>query len=362
MGGPAIRILILPGDGIGPEIARATRAALDAVNRALSLGLEFVERDIGLKALAAEGTTLPPRVLEEARAADGVVLGPVSTHAYPPAEQGGINPSAAIRKALDLFANIRPARARPGVPAKAPDIDLVIVRENTEGFYADRNMAFGSGELQPTDDVALSVRKITAAGSRRVAEAAFELARRRRKRVAAVHKANVLKLTDGLFLREVREAAKRFPDVALEDFHVDAMAALLVRKPAAFDVVLATNMFGDILSDEAGELAGGLGLAGALNAGAAHAIAQSVHGSAPDIEGRGIANPSALMLSSAMLLDWLARRRGGEALAQAAARLEGAVERALADPESRTPDVGGAATTARFGEAVARAIAERDRR
>ncbi|MDX1513343.1 MAG: isocitrate/isopropylmalate family dehydrogenase, partial [Gammaproteobacteria bacterium] len=265
--------------------------ALGILNSKRSLGLEFVERPIGLATLESRGTSLPDETLEEARTADGVILAPVSTYEYPPASEGGVNPSATIRVQLDLYANIRPAKAYPGVPATADSMDLVVVRENTEGFYADRNMVVGGGEFMPTDDVALSVRKITRKGSSRIARAAFELAMRRRKKVTVVHKANVLKVTDGLFLECVREVAREFPGVALDESIVDAMTARLIRTPDAFDVVLTTNMFGDILSDEATELAGGLGLGGALNAGDAHAVAQATHGSAPDIQGQGIANP-----------------------------------------------------------------------
>jgi len=351
-----MKLLVLPGDGIGPEITSAALAVLAAADRAFGLGLELVERPIGLAALAAEGTTLPEAVLAEARAADGVVLGPVSTYEYPPPAEGGINPSATIRIALDLFANIRPARARRGVPAAAPGIDLVVVRENTEGFYADRNMVSGSGELRVTAEVAIALRKITRAGSRRIARAAFELASRRRRRVTAVHKANVLTVTDGLFLECVREVAAGYPEVALGESMVDAMAARLVRAPGEHDVLVTTNMFGDILSDEAAELAGGLGLAAALNAGEHHAVAQATHGSAPDIAGRGIANPTALIGSAAMLLEWLGARHEDAALGRAAAAIEAALDAVLAAPAHHTPDLGGEASTAAFGEAVAAAL------
>jgi 3-isopropylmalate dehydrogenase len=356
-GGQTIRILILPGDGIGPEITAATCHVLDVVNAQLGLGLEMEERAIGLASLDSDGTTLPDGVLGRVRHADGVILGPVSTVEYPPREQGGLNPSAEIRKQLDLYANIRPSRARAGVPAKAADMDLVIVRENTEGFYADRNMYLGSGEFQPNADVAIAMRKISAPACRRIAVAAFELARRRRKSVTMVHKANVLKVTDGLFRREVLAVAEGFSDVKVEEVLVDAMAAMLVRKPAAFDVIVTTNMYGDILSDEAAELAGGLGLAPALNAGDAHAVAQAVHGSAPDIAGQGIANPTALMLSTAMLLEWLGARHGREDLVVAARHVRAAVDAVLADPSQHTPDLGGTASTEAFSEAVAERIA-----
>ena len=235
----------------------------------------------------------------------------MSHNAYPAGAQGGLNPSGELRKQLDLFANIRPARSRGGLPPRCGSpVDLVIVRENTEGFYADRSMFAGSGEFMPTPDLALSVRKVSRMGSTRIAEAAFALAVRRRKKVSAVHKANVLRLSDGLFLDCVRKVASRFPEVSYEERIVDAMAALLVRDASAFDVVVTTNMFGDILSDLAGEISGSLGLAASLNVGAAHAVAQAQHGSAPDIAGQDRANPAALIGSAAMLLGWLGSAEG----------------------------------------------------
>jgi len=215
----------------------------------------------------AQGTTLPQAAVDAATAADGVILGPVSHNDYPPLAQGGINPSGELRKRLDLFANIRPARSRGGFPPRCGSpVDLVIARENTEGFYADRSMFLGSGEFMPTADLALSVRKVTRAGSTRIAQIAFALAERRRKKVTAVHKANVLRVSDGLFLECVRAVASRFPGVEYEERIIDAMTALLVRAAAAFDVIVTTNMFGDILSDLAAEISGSLGLAASLNA------------------------------------------------------------------------------------------------
>ena len=353
-----MKILILPGDGIGPEIMAATGAALEALNDTHGLKLAFEERVIGLASLETEGSTLPDAVIEAIEAADGTVVGPVHTVAYPPASEGGVNPSATMRKRFDLYANIRPSRARPGVPAMTPKMDLVIARENTEGFYADRNMFQGTAEFMPTEGVALSVRKITVQGSRRIAESAFDLAGRRRNKVTVVHKANVLKVSDGLFRDTVREVAKSHPEVELDEVLIDAMAALLVRTPEAFDVVLTTNMFGDILSDEAAELSGGLGLGGSLNAGDDHAIAQAAHGSAPDIAGQGIANPTALMVSVAMLLEWLGAGHGRDDLSAAAAAFNAAVDAVLADPAKHTPDLGGSAKTADIGRAVADAISK----
>jgi len=347
-----MKILILAGDDIGPEIMVPTLAALKRLNNKFGLDLEFEEKAIGVKALTEEGSTLPDHVLDSAVAADGVVLGPIGTFKYPPKEEGGINISAALRMSLDLYANIRPSRTRPGVASLAKDMDLVIVRENTEGFYADRTMFAGTGEFMPTEDLAMSMRKITREGSRRIAVSAFELARTRRKKVTIVHKANVLKVTDGLFLSVAREVGDNYPDVEVEDVIVDAMAALLIRKPDAYDVIVTTNMFGDILSDEAAELSGGLGLGGSINAGADRAIAQAAHGSAPDIAGQGIANPSALMSSTAMLMGWLAQKNGSNALAEASELFIKAVDGALANPATQTPDLGGCCSTSAFGDAV----------
>jgi len=349
-------ILVLPGDGIGPEIMEATLVALAALDERFGLGLNLEQRAIGLAALAVEGSTLPAGVAEAARAAHGVLLGPVDTHAYPPPEAGGINVSSWFRVNFDLYANIRPSYTRPGVPSAVAEMDLVIVRENTEGFYADRNMAVGSGEFMPTDDLALAVGKASRAGCRRIAVAALELASRRRGRLTVVHKANVLKLYSGLFFEEVEKAAGDYPDVTMDSVIVDAMAALLVREPERFDVVVTTNMFGDILSDEAAELAGGLGLAASLNAGDSHAVAQAAHGAAPDIAGRDEANPVAFLHSTAMLLEHLGAGGGGNTLSAAAACLAEATDGLLAAPETRTRDLAGTLGTRAFGDAVAEII------
>src|SRR5713101_420673 len=351
---------VMEGDGIGPEITAATLGVLGAADRVFKLGLSFTPVTIGLAALRAQGTTLPEAAAAAAKAADGVILGPVSHNVYPPVAQGGLNPSGELRKRLDLFANIRPARSRGGFPRRCGSaVDLVVVRENTEGFYADRNMFVGSGEFMPTPDLALSVRKVTRAGSTRIAEAAFAHALQRRKKVTAVHKANVLRVSDGLFLDSVRAVASRFPAVAYEERIIDAMAALLVRDASAFDVVVTTNMFGDILSDQACEIAGSLGLAASLNAGTDHAVAQAQHGSAPDIAGKDRANPASLIGSAAMLLAWLGERRGDERLTRAAAAIEDALESAIADPQSRTADLGGPLGTKAFGERVAALVGEK---
>jgi isocitrate/isopropylmalate dehydrogenase len=346
-------ILIIPGDGIGPEITAATTEALQALDARFALGLRLREAEAGLASLERHGTTLRDEVMEAALAADGVVLGPMSTQEYPAPEKGGVPVPATFRRRLDLFANIRPSYVRPGVPSVGCAMDLVFARETLEEFYADRNMAVGSGELMPTEDVALAVGKITAPACRRITRVACELARRRRRRVTIVHKANALRIFQGLFLREARSTAEAFPDVEVDEVIVDAMAALLIRSPERFDVVLTTNMFGDILSDEAAELSGGLGLGGSLNHGDRHAVAQAAHGSAPDIAGQDRANPTALMQSSAMLLDHLGMRHDRSELVDAARCLKESVDGLLAEPATRTPDLGGRLGTRAFGRAVA---------
>ena len=339
-----IHLLVMEGDGIGPEISAAAVAVLREADRVFRLGLSLQAASVGFAA---------------AQAADGIILGPVSHNDYPAIGEGGLNPSGELRKRLDLFANIRPARTRGGFPPRCGSpVDLVIVRENTEGFYADRSMHAGPGEFMPTADLALAVRKVTRQGSTRIAEVAFDLAKRRRRKVTAVHKGNVLRVSEGLFLECVRSVAAGFADIAYEEKIVDAMAALLVRDASVFDVIVTTNMFGDILSDEAAEIAGSLGLAASLNAGANHAVAQAQHGSAPDLAGKDAANPAALIDSAAMLLGWLGERRKDAALVHAAQAIEAALERTISTPDWRTRDLGGRLGTKAFAERVSAMLGE----
>lgn len=350
-----MKILILEGDGIGPEIVAASEAVVGAVDRRFNLGLEIDRADGGLASLEKNGTTFPDETMEKMRASDGIIVGPMHTAVYPTPAEGGINPSGHTRKQLDLYANIRPSRVRPGCPAHVKEMDLVIARENTEGFYADRNMFFGSGEFMPTPDLAISMRKITREGSARIAEAACQLAVTRRGRLSIVHKGNVMKVSDGLFADTVKDVASGYK-LEVDEYFIDAMTALLVRKPEYFDVICTTNMYGDIISDLAAELSGGLGLGPSINAGANHCMAQAAHGSAPDITGRNIANPAAMILSCGMLLDWLSRRHDRPELAEASKRIDEAIEAQLADDNGRTPDLGGPLGTDAFGDAVAKRI------
>jgi 3-isopropylmalate dehydrogenase len=343
-----MRLIVLPGDGIGPEITEATQAVLEAVSERFQLGIEMVGDVMGHASIAKYGVAARPELLDIVRAADGLLLGPSATFEYP--EQVG--PSRFFRKELDLFANIRPARTYPGLPGRCGAMDLVIVRENTEGFYADRNMEQNSGEILITPEVAIAIRKITYKGCERIMRAACELAMRRRRHVTIVHKANALTLTDGMFLRICREVAADFPEIAVDDVIVDAMMAHVVRNPGRFDVVVSTNMFGDILSDLTAELSGSLGMGGSVNAGQNTAMAQAAHGSAPDIAGKDIANPFSLVLSAALLLDWHGRTRAQPRFVEAAAAIEAGVAEAVVAKET-TSDVGGSLGTRATGLALA---------
>jgi 3-isopropylmalate dehydrogenase len=340
------RLGVLKGDGIGPEVVgaalRVLAAACDGVDDA---NLRFEHLPVGWEAIESHGVALPDSSVEALSACDGWILGPHDSQSYPPEERARLNPSGALRKRFALFANLRPARAYRGLPAVSPRMDLLIVRENTEGFYADRNMVVGSGEFMPTPNVALMVGLVTREATDRIARMAFRLARSRRRHVSIVHKANVLRLTTGLFRDVCREVAREFPDVTCDDYHVDAMTAHLVRRGADFDVIVAGNMFGDILSDLAGELAGSLGMAGSINAGIDVAMAQAAHGAAPDIADRGIANPIGMIQSVVMLLRWLSERHEDVGPATVADRIERAVDAVLNRGDVRTPDLGGNATT-----------------
>ncbi|MFU8872748.1 isocitrate/isopropylmalate dehydrogenase family protein [Micromonospora sp. SL4-19] len=347
---------VLHGDGIGPEIVPASVAVVDAAFDAAGLDpVNWVELPLGAAAIAEHGTAVPQSTLTALANLDGWLLGPHDSAAYPEPHRAKLNPSGTIRKHFDLYANIRPAKAFDGGKAVVPGTDLVIVRENTQGFYADRSTYAGTGEFMPSPDVAIALGIITRPAVERIARSAFELARRRNKRVTIVHKANVLKMTTGLFRDVCREVARNYPDVSVDDFHIDAMTVHLVRRAADFDVIVTENMFGDILSDLAGEIAGSLGIAPSINSSDSHAMAQAAHGSAPDIAGRDIANPIAMILSSAMLLDWLGAKHADERVRDAAARVERAVE-ATVRAGTTTRDLGGPASTSGFAAAAVAAV------
>jgi 3-isopropylmalate dehydrogenase len=351
-----MKIVVIPGDGIGPETMAVTVSVLQAVSRRFGLKLELDHDIAGHESLKRYGATVTPALLEKVRAADGLMLGPMSTYDFKDEAKGEINPSKFFRKELDLYANIRPARTYKGMAARLGEFDLVVVRENTEGFYADRNIESGGSEMLITKDVVVSLRRITRLCCERIARSAFELAMTRSKHVTIVHKANVLKLGDGMFIDSCRLVGKEFPQVKIDDVIVDAMMAHVVRTPQRFDVIVTSNMFGDILSDLTAELSGSLGLGGSLNAGADHAMGQAAHGSAPDIAGQDIANPFSLILSASQLLGWHGLRRGGKAFLDAAAAIDATVAQAIAAGEA-TRDVGGKLGTAATGAAFAKRLA-----
>ncbi len=346
-----MKLLVLPGDGIGPEITAAALPALRAVSQRFDLGIEVTQDIVGHESLSKHGTTVRPDLLDAARKADGLVLGPTAAFEFP----GEINPSMFFRKNLDLYANIRPSRTYPGVKTPVGEFDLIVVRENTEGFYADRNVESGGSEMLITPDVVVSLRRITRKCCERIARAAFELAVSRKNHVTFVHKANVLKRGDGMFLEECRKVAKNYPRVTTDEIIIDAMMAHAVRRPQHFDVIVTTNMFGDILSDLTAELSGSLGLAGSVNAGDDHAMAQASHGTAPDIAGKNVANPFSMILSLGLLLGWHGRRKKSKKFEDAAAAIDAAVEAAVAAKEA-TGDVGGKLGTHETGEAFAKRL------
>jgi 3-isopropylmalate dehydrogenase len=347
-----MRLLVLPGDGIGPEITAATLAVLRVASSRFGLKLDINEELVGHESMRRYGTTVRTELLGLARAADGLMLGPAATIDFQNPEKGEINPSMYFRKRLDLYANIRPSRTYAGLAQKLGPFNLVVARENTEGFYADRNMAEGNAEMLVTEDVAISLRRITRPACARIARTAFELASERKKHVTVVHKANVLRLGDGMFLEECRKCALAFPGIAVDELIVDAVMAHFVRNPAQFDVIVTTNMFGDIISDLTAEASGSLGLGGSLNAGSDYAMAQASHGSAPDIAGKNIANPFSLILSAALLFAWHGRRKNEPAVVKAAAAIEQAIEEAIAAKEI-TRDIGGRLGTREAGAALA---------
>ncbi|WP_063726678.1 isocitrate/isopropylmalate dehydrogenase family protein [Streptomyces sp. RTd22] len=349
------RLGVLEGDGIGPEIVPSAVEIATAAARTTGTSIEWVTLPLGAEAITTHGTPVPDETKSALADLDGWYLGPHDSVSYPEPHASALNPSGTLRKHFQLFANIRPAKSFPGAEAVCDSADLVIVRENTEGFYADRNTFAGTGEFMPTENTAIMMGIITREATERVARVAFDLARSRRKKVTIVHKANVLKLTTGLFRTVCQEVAQDYPDVTVDDFHIDAMTVHLVRRAQDFDVIVTENMFGDILSDLAGEISGSLGTAPSINASADRAMAQASHGSAPDIAGRNAANPVAMILSGAMLFEWLAARHEDPAAARLAKIVEAGVAEAIASGTS-TRDLGGSASTTEFTAAVVKAI------
>lgn len=324
-------IAVIPGDGIGPEVMEVTLKLLEVLN----VSFNFIEAPAGCECYNRTGTTIPDETIQITRKVDATLFGAVTTI---PGQKSGI---LTLRKALDLYANIRPVKSYPGVPAIYSDLDLVIIRENTEGLY--------SGIEEETPEGATAKRIVTKRATERICKFAFEYVRRTgRSKVTAVHKANVLKKTDGIFKDTFYYVARNYSDIELDDRYVDATAMFLITKPHMFDVIVTTNLFGDILSDEGAGLVGGLGLAPSANIGENNGLFEPVHGSGPDISGRGISNPSAMILSAVMMLNYL--QEYGEAQ-----RLEKALSSVLCEGKRLTPDMGGTSNT----EDMAREIKEK---
>ncbi|MDB5622657.1 MAG: 3-isopropylmalate dehydrogenase [Devosia sp.] len=356
-----LTIAVLPGDHIGPEISQAAVRAMSAANDVFQLGLTFETHEVGHESLRLHGTTLRDDVYQAAIAADGILLGPCDNGGYPALAEGGINVPGKFRHELDLYANLRPSKSHASVPDSRAGLDVLVVRENSEGFYPDRNMFQGYGEMMPVEGVAISVRKITAHASNRIAHSAFQWARRRRNLVTIVSKKHIFKMTDGLFYDECMKVAAEYPDVTCNSMIVDALNADLYQRPERYDVMVMTNLFGDVISNLCSALAGGLGLGGGVNAGENHAMANASHGSAPDIVGQDKANPISMVRSGAMLLGWLGARHGRSDLLQAEAAMEAAVNEVLSRADTRTSDVGGTASGSRSSQAIVDIILRKGR-
>lgn len=329
------RICLLPGDGIGSEVIDCAEKVLYA----LQLDFEFVRAEIGFAACQRLGTPLPDSTLDEIRLSSATLLGSVTT---PPSIAGYFSPVVRMRQTLELYANLRPCKSIPHSSSR-PNIDILIVRENTEGLYS------GIERLEDDGNRAITERVITRKGSERIIHKAFSIAKQReRKIVHVVHKANVLRQTCGLFREVAFEISKEYPDITMYEMLVDTCAMELVRAPEQFDVIVTTNLFGDILSDEACIFVGGIGVAASANIGADAAVFEPVHGSAPILAGTGKANPIATFLATAMMLDYLNEN-------ESAARLQNAVQTCIANNES-TPDLGGVLTTSQVTEKVIQRI------
>jgi len=334
------RIAVLPGDGIGPEVIEAAIKVLEAAQKAVKdLRLDFIYGEAGFNCIEKYGTNLPPKTIEMLKKTDVCLKGPMTTP-----EEPGAPPSAAvtIRRLFDLYANIRPCKTLPGVPSLKPDIDLVIIRENTEGLYSGREF-----ELAPGIGVAMRV--ITKRASERVARVAFKMALERKKHITYVHKRNILRITDGIFGEAVIETAKDFPGIFVDDAHIDAMSMWLIKEPERFDVIVTTNLFGDIISDEAAQVVGGLGLGAGANIGDKYGMFEPIHGSAPKYAGKNKVNPIAMILAAKMMMEYLNGK-------EEARIIEKAVTEVLREGKVRTYDLGGNSTTEEVGEAVAEKV------
>ena len=350
-----MKIGILLGDDIGPEVVPECVKVMKVAAARTGLAIEWHPLPIGKAGHEAHGHTLPAVTEQGLRSLDGWIMGPIGHNAYPRGDLTWVMPP--VRKKFDLFAALRPALSHPTIPSLHKGVDIAFLRELTEGMLYSETVVAGAPEFRPNDDITVGMRVITRKGSNRVAREAFELARtRKRRKVTAAHKEPVYRLACGMFAEECRKVAKEYPDIAFEEMMIDSIAMKLVTEPQRFDVVVTTNQFGDILTDIGAGLVGGLGLAPGLCVGEKQAMAQATHGSAPDISGRNIANPYAMIMSGQMLLAWLGRRHKEPTASAAARGIEAAVARVIAEGKHLTRDLGGEASTTQMGDAIAAAV------
>ncbi|MBI3842917.1 MAG: isocitrate/isopropylmalate dehydrogenase family protein [Thaumarchaeota archaeon] len=331
------KISLITGDGIGPELSESVIKVLETVNDKLNLRLEIEKLEAGDKALAKTGKALPEPTLHAVKRSDACLKAPVG--------ESAADVIVVLRRMLNLYANIRPAKSYPNMPALKDNIDLVIARENTEDLYTGMEFEIGS--------TAVALRTISEQASKRIAKYAFLIAIQRdlKRKVTCVHKSNVMRKTDGLFSRVCSEVAREFPKIEFEQMYVDACAMNLIRQPESFDVIVTTNLFGDILSDEAAQVVGGLGMAPAANIGESFALFEPVHGAAFDIAGKQAANPSSFILSAKMMFEWLGMKNKDQKCFEVAKKLESAVYGVVKDG-IKTKDIGGDKTTAEFTQYV----------
>ncbi|MEK9682519.1 MAG: isocitrate/isopropylmalate dehydrogenase family protein [Nitrosopumilus sp.] len=331
------KISLITGDGIGPELSESAISVLTTINDKLDLKFEITKLSAGDKALEQTGKALPDETVDAIKQSDACMKAPVG--------ESAADVIVVLRRMLDLYANIRPAKSYPHMPALRDDIDMVIVRENTEDLYTGKEFSLG--------DSAIALRIISENASKRIAKYAFETAKQRnsKKKVTCVHKSNVMRVTDGLFAKACTEVSKDYPEIKFEEMYVDACAMNLIRQPQEFDVVVTTNLFGDILSDESSQVVGGLGMAPAANIGDNFALFEPVHGAAFDIAGKNIANPSSFLLSIRMMLDWLGTKHNDSKCFEVGQKLESTIFD-LVKTGVKTKDIGGDKTTSEFTKQI----------
>ena len=331
------KISLITGDGIGPELSESAVSIINTINDKFDLKFEILKLSAGDKALAETGNALPDETIDAIKQSDVCMKAPVG--------ESAADVIVVLRRMLDLYANIRPAKSYPHMPALRDDIDMVIVRENTEDLYTGKEFSLGNS--------AIALRIISENASKRIAKYAFEIATQRdaMKKVTCVHKSNVMRITDGLFAKSCTEVSKDYPDIIFEEMYVDACAMNLIRQPEKFDVIVTTNLFGDILSDESSQVVGGLGMAPAANIGDDFALFEPVHGAAFDIAGKNIANPSSFLLSIKMMLDWLGNKHNDSKCIEVGQKLESTIFD-LVKSGVKTKDIGGNMSTSEFTKQI----------